>query len=382
MGRNAERNIQKKFTYKYLFGVSYVAEKLSKQFLTELSCESEPSSHLLNGEECFLWMKNQFGMNEDEINLVGMKLLQLKYIKEAERGQKTKKDKMQAPQNLLCFSRNQVFSFNVGEEISGVLDLSARTIAEHLFHYEFQLFQKISLSELSSTSWRKGRTSKEQNQIKSNAQAKNVNSLIMYTNTIIYWTVSEILMTVNTKKRIAVLNHFISIANHCFKIQFFNGLFEIMAGLNMGPVRRLKETWKGLSSRTLDTLLKLEEFTSTDDNWRTYREYMKSVLKVKISPEYPIFPYFGLILKDLSLIEDGNRTKLDDGTTINFQKMYMCADILKLFRYFQEQELVYPMNPSLQKYLIRQIDNVITNEQQLYAISKEMEPKDIKSTKK
>jgi len=87
-GEMLKGTIQKKFTYKYLFGVSYVAEKLSKQFLTELSCESEPSSHLLNGEECFLWMKNQFGMNEDEINLVGMKLLQLKYIKEAERGQK------------------------------------------------------------------------------------------------------------------------------------------------------------------------------------------------------------------------------------------------------------------------------------------------------
>ena len=62
----------------------------------------------------------------------------------------------------------------------------------------------------------------------------------------------------------------------------------------MGSIRRLKETWKILPTKTLEILLELEDLTKTDDNWRTYRDQLKAV-KWEGFVGIPVFPYLGLL---------------------------------------------------------------------------------------
>jgi son of sevenless-like protein len=122
---------------------------------------------------------------------------------------------------------------------------------------------------------------------------------------VIRWVATEIISTPNLRKRMSVLKHFVSIASYSLRLNNFNAVFEIMAGLNMGSVRRLAQTWnvrlslvfylqlKGLSARTLEVLLVLEEFIGSDENWKTYRW---TVDRAK-SQKQPLLPYLGITLK-------------------------------------------------------------------------------------
>ncbi len=58
----------------------------------------------------------------------------------------------------------------------------------------------------------------------------------------------------------------------------------------MGAVRRLNATWKNLPEQSLKTFQHLDALLNTDENWKNYREVLKTV---KIGKE-PSFPYLGI----------------------------------------------------------------------------------------
>lgn len=58
-----------------------------------------------------------------------------------------------------------------------------------------------------------------------------------------FWVATEIVLTPNIKERVQVLKKFITIADHCKSFNNWNTLMEIMIGLNLGCVQRLKKTW-------------------------------------------------------------------------------------------------------------------------------------------
>jgi RasGEF domain len=60
--------------------------------------------------------------------------------------------------------------------------------------------------------------------------------MINRSNSIPYWVATEIVQRDNLEKRVAVLRKFIYIADHCRALCNFNGLMEILSGLNMTAV--------------------------------------------------------------------------------------------------------------------------------------------------
>jgi hypothetical protein len=50
------------------------------------------------------------------------------------------------------------------------------------------------------------------------------------------------------KKRVKVMERFIKIANMCFKMNNFNSTLEIISGLNLVAVSRLKASWEVIIS--------------------------------------------------------------------------------------------------------------------------------------
>lgn len=79
------------------------------------------------------------------------------------------------------------------------------------------------------------------------------------------------------------------------------------------------------------TLEELETLLSPQHNYRTYRALQTD----KEKAHQPVIPILGLLLKDLLFINDGNKTKLDNGL-VNFSKFRtMYAIVARLVGYQQ-----------------------------------------------
>jgi hypothetical protein len=48
----------------------------------------------------------------------------------------------------------------------------------------------------------------------------------------------------NLQRRTVILKKLINIAEHLKEMGNFNGVMEIIAGINMHPITRLKQTWE------------------------------------------------------------------------------------------------------------------------------------------
>lgn len=98
----------------------------------------------------------------------------------------------------------------------------------------------------------------------------------------------------------------------------------------MGPVSRLTLTWEAIPSTSMTTFKRLQQLI---DNRKNYENYRRALKEAKV----PCFPYVGLVLKDLTFIEDGNESFMDsEKTVINWEKMHMIGDMFRLVQRFTQ----------------------------------------------
>ena len=57
------------------------------------------------------------------------------------------------------------------------------------------------------------------------------------------WVASEIVKCTDIQQRTAVLKMVIEIAEHCYELNNYNAVMEIISGLHSSSVFRLKATW-------------------------------------------------------------------------------------------------------------------------------------------
>eukprot|EP01132_Coremiostelium_polycephalum_P003684 gene3684-4589_t len=239
------------------------------------------------------------------------------------------------------------------------LEYHPQDIAKQLTLLEFKIFQSIKLNELYQKSWTNPKT-KFQN-------SPNIMALIAMSNRVANWVATEVVTTPHPKKRVEVLKRFILVAEYCKKINNFNTLMEIVSGLNNCAVSRLKETWKALPTRYSNLLHQLQDFLKTDENWKSYRQALRS-------KEVPCLPYLGLFLQDTNFVEDGNSSTVMEGqdTHVNFKKMTLLSNIFSEIQYFQKHPYFsFTSHSHIQTYL--QSDMVIIPEKELFAFSKFIE---------
>jgi son of sevenless-like protein len=72
----------------------------------------------------------------------------------------------------------------------------------------------------------------------------------------------------------------------------FNGLLEIISGLNRGPVFRLKQTFDQLDQKDNKRFLQLEELKMITNRERNYAELRRAFKAM----EPPIIPYLGMFV--------------------------------------------------------------------------------------
>ena len=125
-----------------------------------------------------------------------------------------------------------------------------------------------------------------------------------------------------------MIGHFIEIAHAFADLSNYNGLMvrtplrsgitdtarpqEMLSGLNMTPVQRLKLAWAGVEPRYMKLLDNLNKLMDPLSNWQVYRQSLKDT-----NP--PCLPFMGLFLTDLTFIEE-NASHLANGF-VNFDKV-------------------------------------------------------------
>jgi len=105
---------------------------------------------------------------------------------------------------------------------------------------------------------------------------------------------------------------------------------EVYGGLQLWSVSRLSKIYK-LPKKFTTMINEIEEFASPKDNSAYLRKHISYNLKLGI----PTIPYVGLMLKDLTFIEDGNLDFVKDNL-VNIDKISMIGIKLKELDGFQK----------------------------------------------
>lgn len=184
------------------------------------------------------------------------------------------------------------------------------------------------------------------------------------------WVMVSILSQDSHEQRAVILSHMIQVARQCLHYRNFNGVVAIVvAGLGSSPIRRLKKTWEALEKNTLDLFLKMDHLVRYKNNYKNYRHYLRAT-------QPPAVPYFGLYLKDLTFIADGNPDCLRGGL-INLTKRRLIFTVLSELYTFQNSKYNFRRVPAIAEYLL---SHQLTPDVQLHDRSRTLEPRGKRKT--
>ncbi|KAL6072418.1 Ras guanine nucleotide exchange factor [Balamuthia mandrillaris] len=107
-------------------------------------------------------------------------------------------------------------------------------LAEQLTLIELQMFRAIREREFLNLNWKKPENKRN---------SRHVVKMVERFNKVSYWVATRIVRETDLKRRTSLVKRFIILAEKCAELNNFNTLMEVLAGLNLHPVQRLKQTW-------------------------------------------------------------------------------------------------------------------------------------------
>jgi hypothetical protein len=225
------------------------------------------------------------------------------------------------------------------EKIGKVMDsmlseLDPCIVAEQLCLYDFKLMKNIHPIEYLNQIWGN----------KENEDSPCLNFFISRFNLESFWAATEVLKEEDLKKRIEALKKIILLTKSCLDNNNFFSTFALISGLSTNAVQRLKKTWEGLPSKVKITFTEMEKLMDPSRNMRNYRMELES-------KEPPIIPFLPIYLKDLTFINDGNQSKVDN--MINFDKLRMMSSRVHDLISLTDKTYSFKENPIIQNYLAK-----------------------------
>jgi len=231
-----------------------------------------------------------------------------------------------------------------------LFDLKPLEIARQLTLIEFDLYRKIQPKECLNQAWNK--TDREIN-------APNISAMIRRFNEVSLWIATEVLSySNNIKMRTKMIELFIKVAGRLRDLNNYNGIIEVLAGLQCVPVFRLKKTWAEVDKDLLNLFEELDKVVSCEHNYKNIREELR-----KRDP--PCIPFLGVFLTDLTFIDEGNPSTINDGL-INFDKQRKFAQILQNIQKFQNSPYNLQTVELIQNYIL---NREYLAENELYKLS-------------
>lgn len=134
----------------------------------------------------------------------------------------------------------------------------------------------------------------------------------------------------STKQRARVLKLWIRIADEFFNHGNLNGCVTVILTLQSTRIMRLSKAWELLSSKTSSIFMKLVPLISPERNFQDYRRELRS------RSGYFCVPYMGLLLADLTFIDEGNPKTLRPSGAINFDRYCKAMSAIGPIQAFQQ----------------------------------------------
>jgi son of sevenless len=179
------------------------------------------------------------------------------------------------------------------------------------------------------------------------------------------WVSCELVTKALKDDRIDTLKKFIDLLDELHNLNNFNGMMEVISGINSSSVRRMKKTFESLDAEYMKKFQKYEDLLSHKFSYKVYRENLH-----KINP--PCVPYMGVYLTDLTFLSDGNPDNVDGGL-INFKKRRLIAEVIDEIQQYQVRYLKHESILCIQKWLLT-LQNM--DDDTMYKWSRRVEPKD------
>lgn len=172
---------------------------------------------------------------------------------------------------------------------------SPKKIAQYITLGDMKVFKTINPEEFCYFLWGS----------KNDTRLKNFNLFIDRFNRLGFWVSTIVCSYTDIRKRAEIIEKFIFILKYLNKYQNFNSLMAVLSGLNTTSVSRLKRTWELVykSSKAMSIYREIEEQMSYKGNFKKYRD-------LESSSKVPLIPFFGLYIKDLTFVNDGNQKHL------------------------------------------------------------------------
>lgn len=262
-------------------------------------------------------------------------------------------EKPMIQKEILIEYPKSIINISKSEEL---LDWNEKEIARQLTLMEMDLFKKITPNEC--LNW----------DIKNREKCPNINNIMLWFNQFSFYCSFKILTPKHSQARSLILSKIIKIAQECILLNNFNSAFELISSTTITPIHRLKKTWSKLSKQDLKLYQDLLNYISSSNNFKFLRERI-------FRSKSPLLPYIGLLLKDLTYIDDINQNLING--KINFYKRKQLANIIKdLLNSIKNDYHFHSIDSLLLK--LKSIPSQNLDEKELLKLSLEREPKENK----
>ncbi len=217
----------------------------------------------------------------------------------------------------------------------------------------FQQYREISLREFLQLAWSKKDGKQKGLFISSSAlllpnqiltsvllttvgtTAKKLTRLIDRFNAVSFWCATSILTRDHgSKKRTKMIAFFIQVADACVHLQNYQSAMQIYSALNFTPVERLESEWKGLSKKNKQMYDDLKALFESSGNFKKYRERLANT-------KPPGIPLLTLILSDLTMIEENETFKKNDGGESGEGEKEGFSEASDVLVHFEKMSMIY-----------------------------------------
>ncbi|MBY0307732.1 MAG: hypothetical protein K2Q09_03235, partial [Phycisphaerales bacterium] len=232
-------------------------------------------------------------------------------------------------------------------------------VARQLTLIEMDLFRLIQEREFISKSWSKP------NKLQI---APNITRFITRFNRTGLWVASQTLQPTNAESRAKAMVFFIMLSNELLRLNNFNGLMAVLAGLRTPPVVRLKRSWNLLPPHVWDTWEYLDRLVDPANGYAALRAQQQQA-------PVPKLPHLGILLHDLVIIEEtmpGEVPSRNGNLLINLTKYKRIFDAITGLLNNRHNPFPLQRVPALSDYLM---DIRCLEESELYELSRRHEPR-------
>jgi hypothetical protein len=241
------------------------------------------------------------------------------------------------------------------------VQFASADIAQQMTIIESNMFRLVKPSELLSQAW---------NKPKLKYRAPHVLEMIARSNKVSRFVASTILWQRKRQARAAMYGKWLQIADRLRRLNNFNTLMGVLAGLNMSSVNRLRHTIALLAPKHLELKAALQTLVAPTQSFKQYRDALHQVTGACV-------PYLGVYLTDLTFTEDGNKDtvqKPNDAKVklINIKKRALVHNIISEVQLYQQASFDLTKTEPLHT-MILEVPNV--DETSLYSMSLLREPR-------